>query len=45
MGYSDGHKAELRQAILDRTPGYRFPVVADMDFGHTALQLTLPTGR
>jgi muramoyltetrapeptide carboxypeptidase LdcA involved in peptidoglycan recycling len=44
MGYSDGQKAELREVILERTSQCRFPVVADMDFGHTAPQFTLPIG-
>jgi len=30
--------------LLERTKAYRFPIVADLDFGHTAPQLTLPIG-
>ncbi len=44
MGYSEEQKGQLRQVLLDRTKGYAFPVVADMDFGHTSPQLTLPIG-
>ena len=44
MGYSQAQKAELREVILERTKAYGFPIVADMDFGHTAPQLTLPIG-
>jgi muramoyltetrapeptide carboxypeptidase LdcA involved in peptidoglycan recycling len=44
MRYSEAKKQQLRQVILERTRGYAFPVVADMDFGHTAPQLTLPVG-
>jgi muramoyltetrapeptide carboxypeptidase LdcA involved in peptidoglycan recycling len=44
MRYSDAQKAELREVIRERTRGFDFPVVTDMDFGHTAPQLTLPLG-
>ncbi len=44
MYYSDAEKAELRAVIERRTAGYAFPVVTDMDFGHTAPQFTLPLG-
>ena len=44
MKYSDVEKDELRQVILDRTSEYSYPVVADMDFGHTAPQFVLPIG-
>ena len=44
MAYSDAEKAELRQVIMERTAQYSFPVVADMDFGHTAPQFILPIG-
>jgi muramoyltetrapeptide carboxypeptidase LdcA involved in peptidoglycan recycling len=44
MRYSEAEKEELRQVILERTRGYAFPVVTDMDFGHTSPQLTLPLG-
>jgi muramoyltetrapeptide carboxypeptidase LdcA involved in peptidoglycan recycling len=30
--------------VLERTSAYTFPIVADMDFGHTAPQFTLPVG-
>lgn len=43
-GYSDAEKGVLREVILDRTRRYRFPIVTDMDFGHTAPQMTLPVG-
>ncbi len=42
--YSDKEKAELRDVIATRTAGYSFPVVTDMDFGHTAPQFVLPVG-
>ena len=44
MGYSAAEKEQLRQIILERTAAYGFPVVADMDFGHTAPQFVLPIG-
>jgi muramoyltetrapeptide carboxypeptidase LdcA involved in peptidoglycan recycling len=44
MRYSDEEKQQLREVILERTRGYSFPVVTDMDFGHTAPQFTVPIG-
>lgn len=44
MYYSDAEKAELREIVLRRTARHTFPIVTDMDFGHTAPQVTLPLG-
>jgi muramoyltetrapeptide carboxypeptidase LdcA involved in peptidoglycan recycling len=44
MRYTEEEKQRLREAVLDRTRSYPFPIVTDMDFGHTAPQLTLPIG-
>lgn len=44
MGYSPSEKAELRAVLLERTARYDFPIVTDMDFGHTSPQFTLPIG-
>ena len=44
MRYTDAQKAELREVVLERTRRYGFPIVADVDFGHTSPQLTLPIG-
>jgi muramoyltetrapeptide carboxypeptidase LdcA involved in peptidoglycan recycling len=44
MGYSDEEKQRLRERILERTSKYQFPVICDMDFGHTAPLFTLPLG-
>ena len=44
MRYSDEEKHSLRERILERTKRYTFPIVIDMDFGHTAPQFTLPLG-
>lgn len=44
MYYSDEEKQELRDVVQTRTADFSFPVVTDMDFGHTAPQFTLPLG-
>jgi muramoyltetrapeptide carboxypeptidase len=44
MRYSDAEKAALREILLERTQSYGFPIVCDVDFGHTWPQLTLPLG-
>lgn len=44
MRYTETQKQELREVILERTRAYSFPIVTDMDFGHTAPQLSLPIG-
>jgi muramoyltetrapeptide carboxypeptidase len=43
-GYTSEEREQLREVILERTGGYDFPVVADMDFGHTSPMFTLPVG-
>lgn len=42
--YSEQEKQQLREIILARTEKYYFPIISDMDFGHTAPQFTLPLG-
>lgn len=44
MRYTDQQRDQLREVVLDRTRAFDFPVVMDMDFGHTAPQFTLPIG-
>jgi muramoyltetrapeptide carboxypeptidase LdcA involved in peptidoglycan recycling len=44
MRYTAEEKRRLHEVVLDRTAKYSFPVVADMDFGHTSPQFTLPLG-
>ena len=44
MCYEPEERKQLREVILERTAGYYFPVVVDMDFGHTSPMLTLPVG-
>jgi muramoyltetrapeptide carboxypeptidase len=43
-GYTTTEHQELRDVLLNRTAKYAFPIVCDMDFGHTSPQLTLPIG-
>jgi muramoyltetrapeptide carboxypeptidase len=43
-GYSAEERGRLHEVILERTRRYDFPVVADMDFGHTSPMFTLPLG-
>ncbi|MFZ0545413.1 MAG: UPF0158 family protein [Candidatus Promineifilaceae bacterium] len=44
MSYSEQEKQQLREIILARTEKFNFPIISDMDFGHTAPQFTLPLG-
>ena len=44
MGYTPEQKSELYAVLRERTERYGFPVLAEMDFGHTAPQCTLPLG-
>ena len=44
MRYTQGEKQSLRDVLVDRTRHYTFPIVCDMDFGHTSPQFTLPIG-
>jgi muramoyltetrapeptide carboxypeptidase LdcA involved in peptidoglycan recycling len=44
MHYADDEKRRLHEVILERTKAYHFPIIAEMDFGHTSPQLTLPIG-
>ena len=43
-GYAAEERKLLHQVILERVGRYGFPVVADMDFGHTSPMFTLPLG-
>src|SRR3712207_6462215 len=42
--YTPEERRELREVVLERTRRYGFPVVADMDFGHTSPMFMLPRG-
>ncbi len=44
QAYTDDERQQVREVLLERTKKYDFPVVADMDFGHTSPMLTLPIG-
>lgn len=44
MYYTDEEKQRLREVIMERTAGFSFPIITDMDFGHTTPQFTLPIG-
>lgn len=43
-GYTVEEGRQLHQVVLERTARYHFPIVADMDFGHTSPMFTLPIG-
>ncbi len=42
--YSEEEKRLAREIILTRTQSYNFPIITDMDFGHTSPQFILPIG-
>ncbi|MBI9044134.1 MAG: LD-carboxypeptidase [Anaerolineaceae bacterium] len=44
MYYSPEEKKELLDILINRTLKFDFPIIADMDFGHTSPQFTLPIG-
>ena len=44
MRYTAEQKEALREIILTRTQAFDFPIISDMDFGHTAPQFILPIG-
>jgi muramoyltetrapeptide carboxypeptidase LdcA involved in peptidoglycan recycling len=44
MRYTEDEKQSLRDVLLERTRRFAFPIVTDMDFGHTSPQFTLPLG-
>jgi muramoyltetrapeptide carboxypeptidase LdcA involved in peptidoglycan recycling len=44
MRYTEDEKQSLRDVITERTRRFAFPIVTDMDFGHTSPQFTLPIG-
>jgi muramoyltetrapeptide carboxypeptidase LdcA involved in peptidoglycan recycling len=43
-GYADEERRQLHEVILERTAKFGFPIIADMDFGHTSPMFTLPIG-
>jgi muramoyltetrapeptide carboxypeptidase len=44
MSYTPAEKQQLREVLLERTRRFAFPIISDMDFGHTTPQFTLPIG-
>ena len=44
MRYTEEEKQQLCEVVLERKRGYTFPLVTDMDSGHTAPQFTVPIG-
>lgn len=42
--YTDAMRAELDAVILERTSGFGFPILIDLDFGHTDPISTMPVG-
>ncbi|NTU75545.1 MAG: LD-carboxypeptidase [Anaerolineaceae bacterium] len=44
MSYTTAQKQELREIILERSLPFDYPIITDMDFGHTSPQMTLPLG-
>ncbi|MEK6747808.1 MAG: S66 peptidase family protein [Pseudomonadota bacterium] len=44
MRYSNEEKRQLRAILVERTKKYSYPIVTDLDFGHTAPQFILPLG-
>lgn len=40
----DAKNYDLFDIVMDCTAGYNFPVIANMDFGHTLPMLTIPYG-
>ena len=44
MRYTEDEKRELRDVVRNRTRRWHFPIVTDMDFGHTDPLITLPEG-
>lgn len=44
MVYELEEREQLRVVIMERTEGYGFHVITDMDCGHTSPILTLPVG-
>lgn len=44
MRYSADERRQWHNLVAERTRGFDFPVVLDMDFGHTSPMFTLPLG-
>ena len=44
MGYSSVMRQDLWRIVVEHTRAYTFPILAELDFGHTAPQFTIPLG-
>jgi muramoyltetrapeptide carboxypeptidase LdcA involved in peptidoglycan recycling len=42
--YTSDEKQQLEYLILNRLEKYGFPIITDLDFGHTTPQITIPLG-
>lgn len=43
-GYGEAEKDRLFEVVIERTEAFGFPILADVDCGHTTPMLTLPLG-
>lgn len=43
-GFNHSQHMSFSKCLADRVTGYSFPVVANMDFGHTSPMITMPLG-
>ncbi len=43
-GYGEAEKDRLFEVVIERTEAFGFPILADVDCGHTTPMLTLPIG-
>jgi muramoyltetrapeptide carboxypeptidase len=44
FGYSEEEKKEMIKIIKQRTANYKFPILLDVDIGHTDPMITIPLG-
>jgi muramoyltetrapeptide carboxypeptidase len=44
FGYTNEDRSELQKVILERTTSYNFPILTDVDIGHTDPMITVPLG-
>jgi muramoyltetrapeptide carboxypeptidase LdcA involved in peptidoglycan recycling len=43
-GFDEQQHKQFTDVLSERVAGYAFPVVANMDFGHTTPMITMPLG-
>jgi len=44
MAYTLQEKGQLHEILLERTQKFTFPIITEMDFGHTSPQFIMPIG-